>query len=188
MSTQSKPLSNQESLEIITKMIQTAKGNIKGNSFYFLLWGWVAMTGNLGHYYLLVYTDYTYPFAIWLISIPAWIVSFAYGYRQSAVARVKTYSDSLIMWVWLGFSFCLVIVIFSGRFGETIPVLVLLFAGLATFITGCIIKFKPLIYGGASFWIFAAIAAALEPSHSLLISAVAVLVGYLIPGYKLKAA
>ena len=33
MSTESKPLSNQESLDIITRMIQTAKGNVQGSSF-----------------------------------------------------------------------------------------------------------------------------------------------------------
>ena len=156
--------------------------------FYFLLWGWVAILGNIGHFYLMEYTDYSYPFAIWLISIPAWIISFIYGYHQSKKAKVKAYSDELIKWVWISFSFCLVIIVFSGRFGPTIPILVLLLAGMATFITGFIIKFKPLIYGGASFWAFAVMASVVTPSYSLLLSAIAVLVGYLIPGYKLKAA
>lgn len=187
MDNQSK-LSNEESLRIITRMIQTAKGNIKGNSFHFLLWGWVVTFGNLGHFYLMEFTDFAYPYAVWLITIPTWIVSLLYGYRQSSKERVKTYSDFLIMWTWLAFTFSIVILIFSGKFDALLTPIILLFAGIPTFMTGLILKFKPLIYGGSSFWIFSVIAFSVEPSYSLLVSAVAIIVGYLIPGYILKSA
>lgn len=179
-------LTNEESLAIISKMINTAKGNIKGSSFHFLLWGWVIAIGNLGHFYLIKHTSYEQPYMIWLITIPAWIISMVYGYKKSKSARVKTYSDGLIMWVWLSFTFSIVIMIGSGQFGEMIPGLILLFAGMAAFLTGLILKFKPLILGGSSFWIFAVICFMVSPLYSLLVSAVAVIVGYLIPGYILK--
>ena len=185
---ESKTLSSEESLQIITKMIQTAKVNVKGSSFYFLLWGWVGSMGNLGHFLLMKFSDVEYPYAIWLITIPAWITSLLYGYRQSAKEKVKTYSDSLILWLWVGFSICVVILIFSGRFNELIPATILLMAGLAIFMTGLILKFKPLIYGGSSIWVFAAMALYVEPVYSLLVSAVAIVVGYLIPGYILRSA
>ena len=179
-------LTSEESLEIITSMIQITKGNVKNMSFHFLLWGWVVAIGNLGHYYLMEYTTYDYPFAIWLITVPTWFVSFIYGYKQSTRARVRTYSSELLMWTWLAFSFSIAIFIFSGKFGELIAPSILLFAGTATFLTGLIIRFKPLIYGGSSFWIFAAIGFIVTPAQSLLLSAVAVVIGYLIPGYLLK--
>lgn len=179
-------LSNEESLAIISQMIQTAKGNVKGSSFHFLLWGWVAAIGNLGHFYLIKYTTFEQPYMIWLISIPAWIISMLYGYRQSKDSKVRTYSDGLIMWVWLSFTFSIVIMIASGQFGELIPALILLFAGMAAFLTGLILKFRPLILGGSSFWIFAVISFMVSPLYSSLVSAVAVIVGYLIPGYILK--
>ena len=183
-----KNLTTEESLKIITQMIVTAKGNIKGSSFHFLLWGWVVAIGNLGHFVLLQYTDIDKPYSIWLITIPAWIVSMLYGYRQSKDARVKTYSDNLILWIWLSFTFSAVIIIFSGKFGSTIPILMLLLAGMSTFMTGLILKFKPLIIGGSSFWIFAVVSFIVGPLYSLPISALAVIVGYLIPGYKLRNA
>lgn len=181
-----KSLTNQESLELITKMIQTAKGNIKGNSFQFLLWGWVVVIGNIGQYLISIFTDYHYPYMIWLITIPAWIISFGYGFRKAKEAKVKTYGGSLVMWVWLSFLFSLILVIFSGQFGELIPSLILIMAGMCTFITGCIIKFKPLIFGASTFWIFAALILFLGYSYAPLISALAVFIGYLIPGYILK--
>lgn len=183
---QQEALTNQESLEIITKMIHTAKGNIKGNSFQFLLWGWVVALGNIGQYCIAELTSYQHPYMIWLITIPAWIISFGYGARKAKEARVKTYGNSLIMWVWLAFLFSLLILIFSGQFGELIPALILIIAGICTFITGCILKFKPLIFGGSSFWVFSAIILGTDYSYATLISAVAIVVGYLIPGYILK--
>ncbi len=185
---ESNSLSREESLEIITQMIETAKGNIRGSSFYFLFWGWVVIAGNLGHFYLLEFTDVAYPYAVWLITIPAWIISMLYGYRQSAVEKVKTYSDTLIMWLWLSLTIGIVILIFSGKFYDFISPTILLFVALPTFMTGLILKFRPLIYGGSSFWIFSVIAFSVEPSYSLLVSAVAIAVGYLIPGYKLRSA
>ncbi len=182
-----KSLSNEESLRIITQMIQTAKGNLKGSSFYFLLWGWVGTLGNLGHFLLIQFSDIEYPSAIWLITVPAWIISLLYGYRQSAKEKVRTYSDTLIAWLWMGFSVCAVILIFSGRFNELIPATILMIAGLATFMTGLILKYKPLVYGGSSFWVFSAMALHVEPVYGLLISAVAIVVGYLIPGYILRS-
>ncbi len=181
-----KSLTSEESLEIITKMIQNAKGNIKGNSFQFLLWGWVVLIGNLGQYIITEYTEYDYPYIIWLGTIPVWIISMMYGYRKSNKQRVTTYSDSLIMWIWLGFLFSLLIVIFSGRFAETIPSLILILAGLCAFMTGLIIKFKPLIYGASSFWVFAAIILAVDYTYAPLLSAIATFIGYLVPGYMLK--
>jgi predicted neutral ceramidase superfamily lipid hydrolase len=184
----SKNLSSEESLKIITSMIKTAKGNIKGSSFHFLLWGWVVAIGNLGHFALIEYSTFDRPYYIWFITIPAWIASMLYGYRQSKNSRVSTYSDGLILWIWLSFTFSAVIVIFSGQFGPTIPVLMLLLAGMSTFMTGMVLKFKPLIIGGSSFWIFAVISFIVGPLYSLPVSALAVIVGYLIPGYKLRNA
>lgn len=183
-----KSLTSEESLAIITRMIHNAKGNVKGSSFHFLLWGWVVAVGNIGHFYLLMFTDIDKPYMIWLITIPTWIVSMLYGYRKSKASRVRTYSDGLIMWMWLSFTFSIVILLASGQFGHTIPSLILLFAGMAAFMSGIILKFKPLIIGGSSFWIFAVIGFSVSHEYSLLVSALAVVVGYLIPGYKLRSA
>lgn len=179
-------MSGEESLEIITRMINVAKGNLKGSSFHFLLWGWVSVLGNLGHFYLMQYTEYPHPYAIWLITIPAWAVSMIYGYRQSRKATVHTYADRSILWVWTAFAFSAIVLIFSGQLGSLIPPLILVLAGMSTFITGLLLRYKPLIYGGSTFWIFAAIAFQVSPAYALLVSAIAITVGYLIPGYILK--
>lgn len=183
-----KDLTSEESLKIITDMIRTAKGNVKNNSFYFLLWGWVVAVANVGHFALIEFSNYEYPYLVWLITIPAWIISMVHGYRNAKKEKVKTYGDKLIMWTWIAFSICIIIVIFSGKFYAVITPTILLFIALATFTTGLIIRYKPLIYGGSSIWIFAVIAFLVSPAYSLLVAAIAIIVGYLIPGYKLKSA
>ena len=183
---QEKSLSNEESLKIITQMIHTAQGSFQGVSFHFLLWGWVVAAANLAQYYLAQFTNYEHPYMVWLISIPAGIVSMIYGIRSKSKMTVVTYSGSLIKWIWMAFGICLIIVIFSQAFGPTIPAIILLITGFATFTSGLIIKFKPLIVGGSAFWIFAVIALSVDYSYSPLISAVAIIVGYLVPGYMLK--
>jgi len=186
---QEKEFTSAESLEIITKMINKAKGNVKQGSFYFLFWGWLVVIASLGQFYLDRFTDFEHPYMVWLIAIPGWIISMIYGYKQSNKKTVKTYSDNLVMWVWLGFVFSILIIIFGGSYiNFQITALILLFSGFATFISGLIIRFKPLIIGGSSFWIFTPIALYLGVHYAPLVMAVAIIVGYLIPGYLLKKA
>jgi hypothetical protein len=178
--------STEESLAIITRMIAQTQGNMRGGSFYFILWGWIGMLGFIGHYLLQVYTDMAHPYIIWLIAIPGWIISFVYGARQARNRGVSNYSDKMIMWTWIAFGITLILIIFSGQYYSLISPTIIALAAMATFITGVIIKFKPLIYGAGSLWVFAAVALAVTPTTGLLVCALAVLTGYLIPGYMLK--
>ena len=178
--------STEESLAIITRMIAQTQGNMRGGSFYFILWGWVGSLGFLAHYLIMTYTSYPHPYMVWLIAIPGWIVSFIYGARSSRKRGVSNYSDKMIMWTWIAFGITLILVIFSGRYMELIPPTIIGLAAMATFITGTIIRFKPLIYGAACLWICAAISMAVSPDTALLVCAAAVILGYLVPGYMLK--
>ncbi|ELR70902.1 hypothetical protein C900_03337 [Fulvivirga imtechensis AK7] len=181
------PLTSEESLQIIAKMIKTAQGNFRDGSFYFIFWGWIAAVASLAQFYLTIFTDFNAPYLVWLIGIPGWIITMLYGYRQSKRETVKTYSDTLIMWTWIGFTFSILVVIFAGRhINYQITPLIMLFVGLCTFISGLIIRFKPLIIGGSSFWIFTPITFYLPMEYSSLIMAIAILFGYLIPAYILK--
>ena len=59
-------------------------------------------------------------------------------------------------------------------------------AALPTFLSGVIIKFKPLVFGGFSIWILSVIGFFAGPSIGPLAVPVALITGYLIPGYMLK--
>ncbi len=63
---------------------------------------------------------------------------------------------------------------------------IMVLAGLPTFISGIILKFRPLVIGGICFWIIAIIMSFAGPEIFPLGMPVAVVAGYLIPGYMLK--
>ena len=68
------------------------------------------------------------------------------------------------------------------------PSLMLLVAGIATTTTGLVIRFKPLIFGGMSFFIFSIASTFVTNEYLALVVSAALICGYLIPGYLLKAA
>jgi hypothetical protein len=181
-------LTNQESLAIITKMIQQSKSNVQAGSFYFLFWGWVTFIAYTGHYVLQVFTDFPQPYLVWLITIPGGIVSAIYGYKKSQSSLVKTHLDYIFSQNWLAFLVPLLAIIFFGyRVGyENITGLILLLVGSAVFISSRILKFTPSLYGSLVIWAMAILALVFNDEQQYLFGAIATILGYLVPGYLLK--
>ena len=67
------------------------------------------------------------------------------------------------------------------------PAIMLLIAGIATTTSGLLIKYRPLIIGGMTFFIFSLAATFVSNEYISLIVFVAIICGYLIPGYLLKS-
>ena len=64
----------------------------------------------------------------------------------------------------------------------------MLIAGIATTTSGLLIKFRPLIIGGMTFFIFSIATTFVSNEYMALITGAAIICGYLIPGYFLKSA
>ena len=187
MSNPEENLSAQQSLDIITSMIRQAQGRISGNSFYFLLWGWCVAAANFGMYSLMRFTDYPYPYAVWLITIPAWIITMIYGIRHDRSTPRQTHLDRINMWIWIGMGVgILPICVFGYRLNWNINPIVLIMCASPTFIAGIIVRFKPLLMGGISFWIAGTLCFLVPQQEQYLIGGIAIVTGYLVPGYLLK--
>ncbi len=183
-----KELSKDESLELISNMITQAKRNLaRGGSFYFLLWGWVVMLANLGHYVIGKYELYEHPYIVWVLTIPAAIASMWYSARKRKRAQIKSHLDSVYGLLWLGVMISvLIILFFLNEVSYTLNAIILTFAGLGTFISGCMLRFSPLVMGGVALWVASIVAFNLTPIDQYLVGTVGILAGYLIPGYLLK--
>jgi hypothetical protein len=180
-------LTHEESLEIISKMIRTAKGNAREGSFFFLLWGWTIAACNFAHFYLLKFSSYEHPYIVWLLSIPVAIISAVYGARLKKKASFSTHYDRLYGLIWLAMGVSIVIIIaFGAKVNYYINPLVLLLAGSGTFISGSLLRFKPLIWGGVALWLSASLAFMLPEAYHYLLGGLGVILGYLVPGYLLK--
>ncbi len=180
-------MTGEESLKIISEMINKTKVNIRQGSFHLLFWGWLIFICSLTEYLLSKLTDIPNPWIVWLLVIPGAFVSMIYGYVNGRKAKVHTYAEIIYVWTWMGFLLsAIVLFIIVSKDMESVPPFILTLAAVPTFISGFIIKFRPLIIGAITFWIFALVAhfGGFDIAH--LAVPVAMLTGYLIPGYLLK--
>jgi hypothetical protein len=124
---------------------------------------------------------------VWFLVIPGAFASMIYGFVTGRKAKVHTYADMIYMWTWIGFFIAAtVLFIIQAKSMESVAPYILLLAGVPTFLSGFIIKFRPLIAGGISFWIFALVINFTGPFLAHLSVPLAMITGYLIPGYMLK--
>jgi hypothetical protein len=176
----------QESLDLITSMIRQAQRNVHQSSFYFLLWGWVVFLAHAGAYALLL-LDYHRPYLVWLITIPAWIITVYKSRRQGRAARSVSHLDHITLALWAGLGICIfTLVAFGYKINFQLNAVILLVCALPTSVSGVILRFKPLIWGGVCFWLCAIACFLLPASWQHLVGLISIVSGYLVPGYMLR--
>lgn len=187
MTNEKEILTPKESLDVITSMIRQAKGNMKKSSFYFLLWGWTIVLANLGVFVLLRFTTITNPFLVFFITIPSAIISVIHGARQENRVTAPTLLDNINKWLWSGFGItCFIFALFGNRIGWQINPVIITMCAVPTFVSGIMLRFKPLMLGGIAFWVCGIVSFLLPAELQFPLASVAVTLGYLIPGYLLK--
>ena len=187
MENEEKMMTGEESLKIITDMINKTKFDIRQGSFYLLFWGWLIFACALSDFLLLKFTAITRHYYVWFLVIPGVFVSMLYGFLKGRKATVRTYTGTLYMWIWIGFLFtATVLFIIQSKRMDLVAPYILLMVGFPTFISGFLIRFRPLILGAICFWILAIVIFFAGQSFYSLGTALAMLLGYLIPGYLLK--
>lgn len=185
-----KPLNEQESLDLINRMIVSAQKGVSDNGFYFLLWGWLVFSASGTSWILIHFFQSEIHWLPWAILMPmGGLISGIYGWKVERKKKVKTYSDEVMDYVAAGFLIALfsVLFVFSAKIGwlAVYPFIMLLY-GFWLFVSGGVLKFKPLIIGGlinfacgiGSLWI--------HSYHIILLLSFAVMAGYIIPGHMLN--
>lgn len=177
-----------ESLRIITSMIDKARLDMSDKSQFFLIWGWGAFLACVAQFILKVIFLYPYHYQVWWVTVPCLILSFMTAMRNKRTARVKTFVGETMIHVWtgLGFSFAVMAVIFSKIGWEYCFPFYIMIYGVGTFISGRLLKFSPLIVGGVICSVLAAVSVFLQYDYQILITATALLVSYIIPGHLLR--
>lgn len=186
-----KELDQKESLAIISSMIASTRRNLSQDSIHYLLWGWSVLIAALAHYFLLQINYPNHPIP-WIIIMPlTGIAAVIIGKRQDKKAVVKTHMDTAMGYLWAAFAVVLVLVLlssaFQSRWNTTYPLLMWLY-GLGTFVSGGMLKFKPLIWGGVASWILGSLAIFVPFEQQLLLLVAAIVASYIIPGHLLRNA
>lgn len=182
-------MSERESIELITSMINKAKNRFSQRGHLYLLWGWVILVCCITQFVLLHFFQFTSAYYVWLFTWIVVIYQTIYLVKNKKTQKAKTYTSEINAMVWLTFFICVMLVIFIciqfKKFEMVNPILLVLY-GMPTFLSGVIIKFKPLIIGGICCWVIAAISPFIGIDYQLLLIALAVVAAWIIPGYLLQ--
>ncbi len=181
-------LSVQESLEVIASTIRQTKENMKEQSFYYLLWGWLTLVAALSQYVIRVFMASRLDYIPWLVVAPVGIVATLIRGKQDNRQRgYVTYLGTFLQYFWmvLGLSFFLVVFI-SVTLQVNATIFTLFLAGLGTLVSGLAMKFKPMIAGGVLFYVLSVISVFVPGSVTLLLFVLGIALGYLLPAYLLK--
>ena len=198
-------LTPEESFEIINKAISNFKMNYKENALVFLLWGWILTLASISNFIILKIVSSWEAHELlagkWelkgLYILGNWVVFCLIGFiilyfmvrKINKDKKVYSHIDKFIEYLWWATAASFVIAtIICFRLRIEPPVLMLLIAGIATTTTGLVIKFKPLIIGGMLFFMFSIATTFVTNEYLALLVGAAIICGYLIPGYFLKAA
>ncbi|MDR1593926.1 MAG: hypothetical protein LBS43_05505 [Prevotellaceae bacterium] len=204
-----KKFTEQESLAVISEMIDRARNNVqKGSGTFMIYWGsMVAITALLNIVLVFVLIGLSAPpnlsFNIWWIMLPAWIGSFALQRKRRKSAIVKSHIDNIISSVWYAFGISMAIFIvmvfgFAYSLHEysifyMINPIIILITGIGEFITARACRFRPFLYGAFAMWtgsLFSMLATILFAGNGALIQfgilAVCMVIGFVVPGYKLN--
>jgi len=187
MENEEKLMTGEESLKVITAMINKTRVDVTQSSFHLLFWGWLIFACSISEFLLWKFTDFVSPWYVWFFVIPGVFVSMIYGFTKGRKATVHTYAGGIYVWLWMAFLFAsIVLFVIHSNSMESFSQYILMVAAIPTFLSGVVLKFRPLVWGGVSFWIFALAAHFGGPVVSGLAMPVATITGYLIPGYLLR--
>jgi len=102
---------------------------------------------------------------------------------------VRTYTQDIVSYVWIVFGISTILMAFilgTNKQPMLVNPVLLVSYGIPTFLSGIIIRFRPLIWGAVFCWVLAVICSQLKTDLQLVLIALAVLLAWIIPGYQLR--
>ena len=184
-------LSTRDSLQLIESMINKAQNRFSENGHLYLLWGWVVLVCSITSFIAIYfYGNGKSLMYVWMLTIPTVIYQMIYLARVKKNTTVRTYTDEINSYVWLVFVIMGFLVgIIVGRSGQPqlFNPLVLMLYGMPTFLSGVILKFRPLRIGAICCWVLALVSVLIPYQFSFLLLALAVITTWIVPGYLLRS-
>jgi hypothetical protein len=181
--------SPQESLRLIQSMINKTKQDISDSSIHFLVWGWITFLACTGQFVLKHIFEYEKHYIVWTVVIIGILFSIYQGRKEDKTIKAKTYVDESMKHLWGGMAisfFVLGMILTKLGWGTAIFPFYIMLYGLGTFVSGNIIRFKPLIIGGLIAWGLAIGSTFASYDYQMLFGAAAILISYIIPAHLLR--
>lgn len=187
----------EESLRIISEMINKTKEEYGNNSFYFLLWGYLISIACVLQFSIIKFlVSLGYHTKISLVSAILWglilltgfVIQYIFIEKSKKTTKIKTHIGEFLTIHWqVNGALIIIAGLFCWKYHIHPSPFILAICGSATLITGLLIRQKALITGSLFMLIFAVIALWINNEYQLLINAFAIILGYVLPGYNLKS-
>ena len=181
--------SKEEGFNIIAQMISRAKNEYRDNGESWLLWGWLLFIASTASAILVHVDQAKYIHSVWNVMGILVLIYFIHEITKKKKARVKTYVEEMLDKFGTGFFLSLITIIVASAIagnGFAFGYYFILYA-FWMYVYGSAIHFKPLIIGAFVNWAAAIIIFIINDfKYGMIVSAIAVLIGYLIPGYMLR--
>jgi len=174
---------------VIVRAIARTKDDIRSNSFYFMLWGWLIAIASFGFFVLMEFVRTPLAFLPFPFLATVGIITTYMRYSKRRATATESYLTFFLnrMWAVLGIGFLMVVFI-NVRAGEMPFTYTLLLAGIGTVVSGWTMKFRPMVFGGVVFLVTSIASVYVPVEYKALLQGMAIVTGYLVPGYLLKNA
>lgn len=185
--TEETKLTEQESLRIITEMINKARNSSIDNGIAPLAWGILITFCSLETYAQIEF-KFDLSFDIWWLALIALLPQIFYAWRNKRQRNFRSHDEVVLSYVWSTFAICMFLLSHYVSHFPTRSVISLsmIMYGVPTFITGGVKKFTPMVVGGVICWICSFISCYTPTKISMLLSAVSAISAWLIPGIILR--
>lgn len=183
------PFNEQSSLQLIESMINKARNKFNESGTLYLVWGIAVFFCSTAQFIAGYIYHYQHTYYVWFLTWLVFIYQVIFLARKKKKEKVKTYADEILGYVWICFVACMIVLMFilqySKAFHLIYPVILVVYA-IPTFLSGVILKVKPLLIGGICCWALALCSMFIPQQFHLLLVSVAVLLAWIIPGLYMR--
>ncbi len=182
-----------ESIELIKDMIRKTKNAAAYSGDIYIIWGMLTLLAVLGTYLLVVLKLYQYIWINWTAFMGGgFIYSVYHGITRERRADLVTFAGRILGYTWFACGVSLVILAFVAPLAglyptHMIPALVAIVIGIGYYITGKVVQWKLLVWLAFLWWVGGSGMMFVKTDSILLIFALLMSLGYLVPGFILRA-
>ncbi len=180
-----KQLSYDESMKLINSMIGKAKKSYVTKGIAAIVWGVLIVLCSLVTWAEIRY-DFDPGFDVWMLLLIALVPQIYFAIKERKQKKFTSYEEETAAYVWTAFAISIFITsYYNSKYGNdtnSYTSLIMILYGIPTFITGGMVKFRPMITGGIICWVLAIVSISTGNDIDMLLMAACGLFAWVIPG------
>ena len=185
-----------QSIKVINEMLQISKRKLRYDGILMIVWGWIMSVNYLINYIFRIssiHWEIKWNVKISYLGVLIFGLAFTLFYIMKQRKKVQTYIGVSLRYVWISMFFSLVLVnVIQFRVLQEInfelqhPIFMVIIA-FAIVVTGGILRYQLIVFGGIAFALLALISSRLPLASQMLMESIAWFIAFVVPGHILYA-